>query len=313
MDAVSHISNRPASRRRRWVRIIVLVLVALLALPFIFLHLLSFLFSRHDQNMMPYGSRMVSDGLGHQLRVYELKQPDAEWNIIYIHGTPASGAAFVEQFRHPFPHANLLSYDRPGFGKSTPASAVPTLEAQAEIVGALLSNTNHLPTILVGHSYGGPIALLSALKFPDRVAGILLIGGSVDPDQEHVLTIQKIGAFPPISWLLPQALRQCNRELIPLRGQLDVMHAQLASLSVPVMMLHGGKDPLVPVANVGWLRAQLQADGKGNLFDAMVISNYNHFIPWEHPDAVTAALTRLTNRLKSSLPPPMATNEKRNL
>jgi len=53
----------------------------------------------------------------------------------------------------------------------------------------------------------------------------------------------------------------------------------------------------VPVANVDYLRAQLAAAGKTNLFDQLVFRDYNHFIPWEQPDAVEAAIRMATDRL----------------
>ncbi len=46
----------------------------------------------------------------------------------------------------------------------------------------------------------------------------------------------------------------------------------------------------MPVANVDYLRAQLAAAAKTNLFDQLVFRDYNHFTPWEHPDAAEAAI-----------------------
>jgi pimeloyl-ACP methyl ester carboxylesterase len=57
---------------------------------------------------------------------------------VFIHGTPATAAAFPEQFRHPFPRANLLAVDRPGFGASHPDRRAPSLDDQANAIGALL-------------------------------------------------------------------------------------------------------------------------------------------------------------------------------
>src|SRR6266496_6180414 len=62
----------------------------------------------------------------------------------------------------------------------------------------------------------------------------------------------------------------------------------------------GGKDHQVPVANVGYLRTQLAAAGKSNLFEPLVFPDYNHFIPWEHPDAVEAAIRVVTGRLSGA-------------
>jgi pimeloyl-ACP methyl ester carboxylesterase len=71
----------------------------------------------------------------------------------------------------------------------------------------------------------------------------------------------------------------------------------VSALAVPVVMLHGGKDHQVPVANVGYLRTQLAAAGKSNLFEPLVFPDYKHFIPWEHPDAVESAIRMVTNCL----------------
>jgi len=286
-----------ASRRQRIVRILLVSGAVLPVSPVVLLHVVSFLFSLHDRTMKPFASRVVTDSPGHTLRYYELKQRDAEWNILFIHGTPATAAVFGEQFRHPFPHANLTALDRPGFGASGPDRRHPSLEDQANAVGALLNSGSVRRTILVGHSYGAPVALLAALKFTNQVAGVVLVGGSVDPAQERTFAIQRFADWPLVSWLVPRSLRQCNRELLTLRADLERLQPQLSALAVPIVMLHGGEDHQVPLANVDYLRAQLAAVGKTNLFDQLVFSDYNHFIPWEHPDAVDSAIRTVTSQL----------------
>lgn len=269
----------------------------LLVLPVVLLHVASFLFSLHDRSMKPFASRVATDSFGHTLHCYELKQPDAEWDIIFIHGTPATATVFGEQFRHPFPRANLTALDRPGFGASSPDRHRPSLEDQANAIGSLLTSKPTRRTILVGHSYGAPVALLAALRFTNEVAGLVLIGGSVNPAQERTYSIQRVANGPLVSWLVPRSLRQCNRELLTLRGDLVRLQPELSALVVPVVMLHGGKDHQVPVANVDYMHAQLAAAGKTNLFSQLVFPDYNHFIPWEHPDAVEAAIRMVTDHL----------------
>ncbi len=271
----------------------------MLVLPVVLLHIASLLFSLHDRSMKPFASKVVTDSLGHTLRCYELKQPDAKWDIVFIHGTPATAAVFGEQFRHPFPRANLAALDRPGFGASGPDRRRPSLEDQANAIATLLQNKPTRRTILVGHSYGAPVVLQAALKLTNQVAGVVLIGGSVDPAQERTYVTQRFADWPFVSWLAPRSLRQCNRELLTLPGDLVRLKPQLSALAVPVVMLHGVKDHQVPVANVGYMRAQLAAAGKSNLFEQLVFPGYNHFIPWEHPDAVEAAIRKVTRHLDS--------------
>src|SRR6266568_2082170 len=255
--------------RKRIRRILCIIAVALMALPILLLHFFSFLFSLHNRSLKPFASRVMADSFGHTLRCYELKHPDAEWNIVFIHGTPATAAVFGEQFRHPFPRANLAALDRPGFGASGPDRHTPSLEDQANAISALFATLPTRKTILVGHSYGAPVALLAALKFTNQVAGVVLIGGSIDPAQERIYAIQRFADRPAVSWLFPRSLRQCNRELLTLRGDLVCLQPQLSKIAVPVVMLQGGKDRQVPVSNVDYLRAQLAAAGKSNLFERM--------------------------------------------
>ncbi len=93
--------------------------------------------------------------------------------------------------------------------------------------------------------------------------------------------------------MLPRALRQCNREMLTVRADLEAIQSQLPRLAVPVVMLHGDRDPLVPVQNVAWLEQQLAISGKSNLFAKIILPGVNHFIPWEHPAEVERALRRL--------------------
>ena len=274
--------------------------MALLILPVVLLHAASLLFSLHDRSMRSFASRTIADSFGHRVRFYELHQADADWNIIWIHGTPATGAIFGEQFKRPFPRANLVALDRPGFGHSGPAQKQPSLDDQANALEALLPKAGQGRTILVGHSYGAPVALLAALKFTNQIAAVVLIGASVDPAQEKTYLVQRLANLPLVSWVLPGPLRQCNRELLTLRKDLEILQPRLRSLAVPVVMLHGGKDRQVPVANVEYLRSQLDAAGKTNLFSQIIMPQFNHFIPWEHPEAVEAALAMLTKCLKTS-------------
>lgn len=269
----------------------------LVVVPFIGMHCVSVVFALHDRSMKPFASKIVTSSFGHTLRCYELKQADAKWDIVFIHGTPATAAVFGEQFRHPFPGANLLAADRPGFGASGPDRRAPGLDDQANAIGALLPHERTRQTILVGHSYGAPVALVAALKFPNQIAGVVLIGGSIDPAQEQPYAVQRAADWPLVSWLAPRSLRQCNRELLTLRGDLVNLQSQLPKLAVPVVMLHGGKDHQVPVSNVEYVRTRLTNAGRGNLFEQLIFPEYNHFIPWEHQDAVEAAIRMVTDRL----------------
>jgi pimeloyl-ACP methyl ester carboxylesterase len=210
--------------------------------------------------------------------------------IVFVHGSPGGAGIWATQFRDPFPDATLIAFDRPGYGGSKPARAKPHLQEQVNGLMAFLPYATTNRVLLVGHSYGSPIALLAALEHPDKISGVLLIGGDVDPAQEKLWKAEYIFGWRLTSWMLPHSLRQCSREMLTIRSDLEAMQKMLPQLTVPVVMLHGDRDPLVPVENVGWLEQQLAAQGKSALFARIIIPDANHFIPWEHPDDVEKAI-----------------------
>jgi len=73
----------------------------------------------------------------------------------------------------------VCSYDRAGYGWSdrSPKDRVPSV--MAEELHALLSAAGETPPyVLVGHSFGTMNAVMFAHKFPDEVAGVILVDGS---------------------------------------------------------------------------------------------------------------------------------------
>ncbi|TEA03696.1 Sigma factor SigB regulation protein RsbQ [Mycobacteroides salmoniphilum] len=69
-------------------------------------------------------------------------------------------------------------YDRANLGRSDDDHQPRTLERITEDLDALLTALGSGPYILVGHSYGGTIALASTVADPSRIAGIVLVDHS---------------------------------------------------------------------------------------------------------------------------------------
>jgi pimeloyl-ACP methyl ester carboxylesterase len=77
----------------------------------------------------------------------------------------------------------VCAYDRAGFGWSEDNPAPRTLEQQVYELHELLQGANEQgPYILVGHSYGARVSRVYAAKYPDEVAGMVLMDSGILSD-----------------------------------------------------------------------------------------------------------------------------------
>ena len=90
---------------------------------------------------------------------YEIINPDAKVDIIILHGW-GSNKNLMKQSFSPYMSAFRHIYiDLPGFGNSTCSCALTTADV-ARIVELFMIHINASKDIIVGHSFGGKVALL---------------------------------------------------------------------------------------------------------------------------------------------------------
>ena len=99
--------------------------------------------------------------------------------LVLLHGQPGSGSDW-QQLADLLPaELHVVAPDRPGYGASREAAG--GFARGARVVLAELDARNIERAVLVGHSYGGGVALAAARLAPDRVAALVLLA-SVGPD-----------------------------------------------------------------------------------------------------------------------------------
>lgn len=197
-----------------------------------------------------------------------------------------------------------VAVDLPGFGATPPP---PQPWGSADYAAALQPVLESLqaPVVVVGHSFGGRVALRLARRAPDLVGALVLTGAP----------LVRIGAArrkPPRRYRL---LRQARRLGLASEARLErarrrygsadyraaegVMrsvlvgvlaedyHDDLRALRCPVVLLWGADDREVPVS-VGEAIAATVPGGA----ELTVLAGVGHLVPTEAPDALRAAVAR---------------------
>lgn len=125
--------------------------------------------------------RMVTSTGDRVLAVEEWGKPDGT-AVLYLHGTPMSRLA-----RYPDDRLfdrlgiRLLTYDRPGYGNSTPQPGRRVVDAAGDVVAILDAlGLDRVP--LIGVSGGGPHALAAAALHPDRITRVGILASPAPRD-----------------------------------------------------------------------------------------------------------------------------------
>ncbi|MEI9401106.1 alpha/beta fold hydrolase [Mesorhizobium argentiipisi] len=246
--------------------------------------------------------------------------------IVLLHGFGACGEIWRDVATSLAAEASVLAYDLPGHGESLGCEGMGGAKPAARAILADLAGRRLDKVHLVGHSMGGAIATLMALADPDRVASLTLLApGGVGPEinadllrryaaaagrrevraslaamsgprsvpPDHVVDAlcrmrKRPGQLQTLIGIAAAMTRDDRQGVIP-RKQLD-------ALDMPVMIVWGAEDPLLPVEQAGALPSHFHLH---HILDA------GHMLIEEAPDLVAAIVRRNTRRRGRRVRPPL--------
>ena len=96
--------------------------------------------------------------------------------VLFTHGMAAWGGLWRDVAEHVVSQGyRVIALDQAPFGYSDNTNRDFSRTAQAERLKQVLDGLGINKVLLVGHSYGGGVTLEAALRYPDRVSGLVLV------------------------------------------------------------------------------------------------------------------------------------------
>lgn len=209
--------------------------------------------------------------------------------LLLVHGSPGDWQAWARYLDTPqlSGYNPRIAVDRPGFGGSGAGAVITDLRAQANLLAGLIPDGTQ--AVVVGHSLGGPLVGWLLLDHPEKFCGGVMVAGSIAPALEAPRWYNRLAQTWLAQWLAPKEMLWSNIEILALQSELKKLDAQWARLQRPLVVLQGEKDELVDPRTAdyaerripnAWLKVQRVAD-------------QGHFILWEQPQSVVAAIQSL--------------------
>lgn len=203
---------------------------------------------------------------------YRRSQPNLP-TIFILHGWGSSSERWVgviEQLSRA--GYDVLAPDLPGFGQSVPPPVPWNVEEYAAWASAFLDSLNVRPLLIVGHSFGGRVAIRLLQSRPDLAQGLVLCASSglkhpPTPKQRVAYIVAKLGnliiSIPGLSALRNLARRALYRSI----GEYDYYRTSgimretfqrvnehdiapgLETFAHPTLLIWGDQDQATPLAD----------------------------------------------------------------
>lgn len=233
---------------------------------------------------------------------------------------PESLYAFAPVWELLAPHARLVAIDLPGFGRSERRDDLMSPRGMGGFLNRLVAKVGLDRPYVVGPDVGTPAALFAGAAHPERFSGLVVGGGGtafplqlgeplaswvLDPDLDRYRQIDPqvivntavdnhAGDVPDdirADYLASYAGDRFVESMRYVRRypeQLPVLAGLLPHLQVPVTVISGRHDHVVPPVNAEFI-AERVPDGRSTVLDA------GHFLWEEVPDQYAAAILDAIN------------------
>lgn len=216
--------------------------------------------------------------------------------LLLIHGAPGAWWGYMNMLDDTAlqKRFHIVSVDRLGYGKSwlKRRRPVESIDTQAKaLLWAFELNKSDEPAIILGRSYGAPIAATMASMVPEKVKQLIMVSPVIDPDNEKFYWFSKYGRSRFIQLFLPREFNVATAEKYKHAEELRKMKPVWNKLTMPVVVIQGGNDWIGDPINIEYAKKNIPSLQS----QFITIPKAGHMLTFSHLDMIKQLLLR-TNR-----------------
>lgn len=239
-------------------------------------------------------------GLRMHARVSADRPPTARGlPVVLMHGLVVSGLYMLPTAERLANSYRVLVPDLPGSGRSDKPSRALDVTELSDALGAWMDAVGLGPSVLVGNSLGCQVIAELAARRPERVAGVVLTGPTVDPagrtmgEQFRRLLIDAPRERFSIMFIWLRSLYEAGlkRSWQTARYAVeDRIEENLPRVRAPALVICGSRDPVAPQA---WAEQVAGMLPRGRL---AVIAGGPHALNYSAPDELALLIREFIER-----------------
>lgn len=214
--------------------------------------------------------------------------------LLVIHGAPGAwyGSRILLDDSVLQQHFHIIAVDRLGYHKSRfrgKRKAVTSITTQAVAIHeALRLNRSRNTGVVMGSSYGAPIAAKMVLLYPHDFYHLVMLAAAIDPDQEKFWWWHPyINGGPPY-WLFPRFIKSATDEKFSHVEELRKLAPEWGNISIPVTVVQGGADNIIYPGNLDFAKKVL----RGKQAEFIFLPDAGHLIRLQAPSLVKSILLK---------------------
>ncbi len=225
---------------------------------------------------------------GFQVRVISMQQDiDEELpTLVLVHGSPGSAMDFKKYLKSEALNkiANVMTYDRIGYGKNNTGEVLPSISEEVELLHHLMRNIDEKKIVLAGYSYGGTVIMASSGSFKKKIA----LAAAVRGDLEPMFWVLNLYHYKLTRSLMPNVFKAATIEKLRHVEELPAFEHQWSNSKSEVLSIHGKKDRIVPYENSLFLQSLFDPQK----FSLITLEKGNHALIWTNFDLIEAAFVK---------------------